>query len=259
MDVFHLNVGEGPLAAAAIHHGHAVRPEVAALLALSEQERLREEDPFTELLAEVAPTRLIGRRSRFEIDLNRPRDKAVYLQPADAWGLNVWKGSLPTRRLARLAGELRPVLRHRADRPRGAWSSGMGAWWCSTFTRTTIAATAPTGRSPTRRKTPRSTSAPARWTAQRWAPVVDGFIDALRQFDYRGRQLDVRENVKFRRRPLLPLDSRDLSRLGLRHRRRVQKVLDERMDRRGRPCATGGVEGGARLQRRLYCSGRSTA
>ena len=32
----------------------------------------------------------------------------------------------------------------------------------------------------------------------RWAPVVDRFISDLRQFDYRGRHLDVRENVKFR-------------------------------------------------------------
>ena len=32
----------------------------------------------------------------------------------------------------------------------------------------------------------------------RWVPVVDRFITDLRQFDYRGRHLDVRENVKFR-------------------------------------------------------------
>ena len=30
-------------------------------------------------------------RSRFEVDLNRPRDKAVYQKPEDAWGLTVWK------------------------------------------------------------------------------------------------------------------------------------------------------------------------
>ena len=32
----------------------------------------------------------------------------------------------------------------------------------------------------------------------RWAPVVDRFIVDLRNFDFRGRNLDVRENVKFR-------------------------------------------------------------
>ena len=30
-------------------------------------------------------------RSRFEADLNRPRDRAVYLTPADAWGHQVWR------------------------------------------------------------------------------------------------------------------------------------------------------------------------
>ncbi|HEX2241497.1 MAG TPA: N-formylglutamate amidohydrolase, partial [Actinomycetota bacterium] len=53
-------------------------------------DRLREEDPFTERFAQVVPNRFIARRSRFEVDLNRPRDKAVYLEPSDAWGLTVW-------------------------------------------------------------------------------------------------------------------------------------------------------------------------
>jgi hypothetical protein len=30
-----------------------------------------------------------------------------------------------------------------------------------------------------------------------WAPIVDRFIADLRAFDYSGRRLDVRENVKF--------------------------------------------------------------
>jgi hypothetical protein len=33
---------------------------------------------------------------------------------------------------------------------------------------------------------------------ERWGPVVDAFMGSLRAFDYRGRRLDVRENVKFR-------------------------------------------------------------
>jgi hypothetical protein len=32
----------------------------------------------------------------------------------------------------------------------------------------------------------------------RWAPIADAFIDALRRYNYVGRSLDVRENVKFR-------------------------------------------------------------
>ena len=46
--------GDGPLVAAAIHSGHAVRDEIADLLALDHDERLREEDPFTDQWARVA-------------------------------------------------------------------------------------------------------------------------------------------------------------------------------------------------------------
>ena len=64
--------GEGPIIASAIHDGHDVRPEVASLLALDDAQRLREEDPHTAGWTRVAPTRIVGLVSRFEVDLNRP-------------------------------------------------------------------------------------------------------------------------------------------------------------------------------------------
>ena len=85
--VWQLVEGDGPIVAAAIHDGHDLRQEVAALMALSDAERLREEDPYTGSWTEVAPVRLVGRRSRFEVDLNRPREKAIYATPADAWSI----------------------------------------------------------------------------------------------------------------------------------------------------------------------------
>jgi N-formylglutamate amidohydrolase len=33
---------------------------------------------------------------------------------------------------------------------------------------------------------------------ERWGPVVESFVSALGEFDFGGRHLDVRENVKFR-------------------------------------------------------------
>jgi N-formylglutamate amidohydrolase len=75
MDLFELVAGDDPLVATAIHSGHAMRAAAAQWLSLDEATRLREEDPYTDELAALAPTRLIGRRSRFEFDLNRPRDR----------------------------------------------------------------------------------------------------------------------------------------------------------------------------------------
>ncbi len=94
-DAARITAGDSPLIAAAIHDGHALRSEIARLIALSESDRLREEDPFTARWAEIAQTRIVGERSRFEVDLNRPRDGAVYLTPEQAWSLEVWKEPLP--------------------------------------------------------------------------------------------------------------------------------------------------------------------
>ncbi len=84
-----------PLVATAIHAGHRLRTEVADLLALDAEQRRREEDPYTDRWTAVAPTQVVGTHSRFEVDLNRPRDGAVYRSPDEAWGLSVWREPLP--------------------------------------------------------------------------------------------------------------------------------------------------------------------
>lgn len=118
-----LHEGSGPVVATAIHDGHAVRPEVAKRLGLDEATRLREEDPFTSKLAAVAPTWLVPVRSRFEVDLNRPRDQAVYRGPDDAWDLEVWSKELGEDLVERSLAEydafyslLERVLRERERR-----------------------------------------------------------------------------------------------------------------------------------------------
>lgn len=80
----------GQLVATSIHAGHGLRPEVADLMTLDEADRLREEDPFTDSIAALLPARVLVHRSRFEADLNRIREKAVYTTPEDCWGLDVW-------------------------------------------------------------------------------------------------------------------------------------------------------------------------
>ncbi|MFO7258157.1 MAG: N-formylglutamate amidohydrolase [Bacteroidota bacterium] len=92
---FEIITGNSPLVAAAVHDGHYIREELRDYMNLLPNERMREEDPYTGYLTEVAPNRIIVNISRFEVDMNRPRDKAVYKQPSDAWGLHVWKKPLP--------------------------------------------------------------------------------------------------------------------------------------------------------------------
>jgi N-formylglutamate deformylase len=87
---FTITSGPGPLIATAIHDGHALRSDLHELVSLDEASRSREEDPHTGRIARVVPTHLIAKRSRFEVDLNRPRASAVYVKPEDAWGLALW-------------------------------------------------------------------------------------------------------------------------------------------------------------------------
>ena len=82
---------EGPLMATAIHAGHDIRGELLPLIALDEAERAHEEDPYTDYWVKIIPTWLVPTRSRFEVDLNRPREEAVYREPEMAWGLHLWK------------------------------------------------------------------------------------------------------------------------------------------------------------------------
>lgn len=83
--------GEGPLLATAIHAGHDLREEVATCTALDDAARLREEDPHTDVWTDVAATRVVVHRSRFEVDLNRTREGCVYRFPEECWGLQPWR------------------------------------------------------------------------------------------------------------------------------------------------------------------------
>ena len=83
----------GQLVATAIHTGHDLRPEVAEQMILDEATRLREEDPHTDRIADLAPARVVVHRSRFEVDLNRLLEDAVYRTPEDCWDLEVWRSN----------------------------------------------------------------------------------------------------------------------------------------------------------------------
>lgn len=100
-DAWTITTGQDPVVATAIHAGHDLRDEVATIMHLSEADRLREEDPFTDRWVGIAANRVVVHRSRFEVDLNRSRERAVYATPADAWGLDVWRHDPPRDLLAR--------------------------------------------------------------------------------------------------------------------------------------------------------------
>lgn len=81
-----------PFVCAAIHDGHQFRKELWDNCLHTEYDRWYEEDPETKNMVISHPILLAGCDSRFEYDLNRPPEEAVF---ETAWGKQLWKTSLP--------------------------------------------------------------------------------------------------------------------------------------------------------------------
>jgi hypothetical protein len=81
-----------PYACAAIHDGHQFRKELWNNCLHTEYDRWYEEDPETKNMVQLHPIVIAGCDSRFEYDLNRPPEEAVF---ETAWGKKLWKLPLP--------------------------------------------------------------------------------------------------------------------------------------------------------------------
>ena len=76
---------------AAVHDGHQFRKSLWDNCLHSEYERWYEEDPCTKTMVQSLPIVIAACDSRFEYDLNRDPDNAIY---EDAWGKKLWKTPL---------------------------------------------------------------------------------------------------------------------------------------------------------------------
>ena len=188
--------GEGPVVATAIHDGHGLRDEVRAAMKLTDGERLREEDPFTGQAVEGVPNHVIAMRSRFEFDLNRAGDASVYCTPEQCWGLDIWHApptdDLITRSRDLHAGFYRMIAglldEIAAEHDR--------------FVLLDVHSYNHRRGGPDEPPTPQA-EAPdiniGTFSMPRdlWAPLLDPLMEAMRDVDFNGRRLDVRENVAF--------------------------------------------------------------
>jgi hypothetical protein len=81
-----------PYICAAIHDGHQFRKELWDNCLHTEYDRWYEEDPETKNMIASHPIVIAGCDSRFEYDLNRTPEEAVF---ETAWGKQLWKNPLP--------------------------------------------------------------------------------------------------------------------------------------------------------------------
>lgn len=183
------------MVAVALHDGHDVREELVPLFALSEADRLREEDPFTAVWTAIAPTKVIARRSRFEVDLNRPREKAVYQTPADAWGLTVWREPLAEDVLDRsraIRAEFYETVKELLTR-KVAERGRVVVYELHTYNHHRLGPQAPYDDPQLNPQVNLGTA----YNHPQWRPVLERFMSDLREHDFPGGKLDVRENIKF--------------------------------------------------------------
>lgn len=183
------------MVAVAVHEGHELRPEIAASMVLDEATRLREEDPHTGLIASRFGINAVVHRSRFEVDLNRPRSEAVYRDPGDAWGLDVWRTPLTDRQISeslRLYDDFYAGLGAMLD----ALVVEFGGFVLYDIHSYNHRRAGPQGPADPNRDSPTinlgTGSLPVRWK-----PVAEEFVETMRSLDFDGEALDVRQNVRF--------------------------------------------------------------
>jgi N-formylglutamate amidohydrolase len=194
-------VGDGPVVATAIHAGHEVRRDLLPLLAIDESTRAREEDPYTDALVKVVPSWIVFRRSRFEVDLNRPKEEAVYMAPEMAWGLQVWKKPLSETEIKRsleeydkFYDELYQLLKKIERKYKCFVVFDLHSY--------NYRRKGPYAPPEDPAQNPDVNVGTGSIDRERCGPIVQRFIHDLRQYDFFGRHLDVRENVKFKGRYL---------------------------------------------------------
>lgn len=186
-----------PLVTAAIHDGHHIRENLIGLSGLSDSERLREEDPYTGVWAELSPNQIIGQHSRFEFDLNRPPDKAIYRVPSDAWGLNVWEQE-PSRQMLDHSRQIYQDIYQEIKDKVSQLVQRVGIVVILDIHSYNHRRQGPDAPEDDPELNPEINVGTGTMDRDFWATLVDGFITDLSGFDYMGRHLDVRENIKFK-------------------------------------------------------------
>ncbi len=197
MEYFKIIKGAGPVIATAIHSGHVVNSELRDKFYINEDVRFREEDPYTDKFIEFAPTRIIVNSSRFEFDLNRPENKAVYLTPDDAWGLQIWK-DIPSKEIVEKSlghykefyEEMKIILDEYVKSYKKIFVYDVHSY--------NHRRNGPDAPPEHQQLNPDINIGTGNIDRTYWRELIEEFITDLIKFDFRADKPDVRENVKFK-------------------------------------------------------------
>jgi N-formylglutamate amidohydrolase len=195
--IFNFQDPSSPIIVAAIHDGHQIRTELTEYLNLGESARFREEDPFTGKWLAISKNTITTETSRFEVDLNRPREKAVYLKPEDSWGLKVWKEQIPDelykgslKKYSEFYSQLEKEINLHLTK-----NKIVVVYDLHSYNYKRNGATQPPEDD---LLNPEINLGTGTLNREKWAPIVDRFIEETKKYNFMKRTIDIRENIKFR-------------------------------------------------------------
>ena len=191
-----IDINKSPLLATAIHDGHAVRDNLAYRYKLKDKERLREEDPFTGEIARQFDNYIIANRSRFEVDLNRSPEKAVYRKPEDAWGLDIWKDPITDQETEESLSLYHDFYKQ-VEEKISAIIEVHGFAIVYDLHSYNHRREGPEGPPADPNKNPDIDVLTANLYLDKWGPVLKKFKQVLQEYPYPDGPLDVREEIRF--------------------------------------------------------------
>ncbi|NQV19181.1 MAG: N-formylglutamate amidohydrolase [Armatimonadetes bacterium] len=186
---------DSPIVCTAIHNGHFISENIKENLAVYENIQKREEDSYTEFFTEICNNRIIGRTSRFEVDINRTSEKTVYLKPEDAWNLKVRKRP-PTKEEIEQSLQKYHEFYSEAEIHFNKMKTKFGKFFVYDIHSYNHRRNGPNGSPADPDKNPEIILG-TNIMSEKWLPLVYDVQKDLRKIDYFGRQLDVRINIKF--------------------------------------------------------------
>lgn len=195
IDLYKIVKYNSPLISLALHDGHFMAPDMLSYCQLAEHERFREEDPYTAIFADLPCNQVVVHASRFMLDLNRRKEKSIYLQPEDAWGLQVWTQALPqavTDASYQLYDEFYKAMAQLIEET----IAKFGYFFILDIHSYNH-----------RRDAPNLMADPelnpevnlgTAYNQEKWQAIIQQFKEDLATCSLQGRPLDVRENIKFK-------------------------------------------------------------
>jgi len=191
----HIQKVDSPFWAFAIHDGHQLDPKLTSYINLDENDRLREEDPYTAIMAELPMNQFIIGSSRFQLDLNRKISDAIYLKPEQAWGLTVWKEKLPAEIIQNLYEE-HTLIHNQIEELIQQTIQKFGYFVLYDIHSYNCKRDGPS--QPINKKTDPEINLGTKYIDSRWNDLIQKLIICISQDKLDKETVDVRENIKFK-------------------------------------------------------------